>query len=174
MGYGIFNSTPGKKAGNAKREDGESNRVIAGNSDNGGAANVNWNHPGNPNDNIGFRLAVVSSPAEGKQCDLLLCLMGGSHCYIEALIQPPSILPISCKYDSRRRYFLLSKIFKSLQSLMRTFNRSSFILVFCKTGSFSDFDSWLAVTIPSIISSIISSIFCPIVYRSFLGKCGAN
>ena len=66
MGYGIFNSIPGKKAGNAKREDGESNRVIAGNSDNGGAANVNWNHPGNSNDNIGFRLAVVLSPIKGS------------------------------------------------------------------------------------------------------------
>lgn len=71
MGCGIFDSIPGKKAGNAKREDGESNRVIAGNSDNGGAANVNWNHPGNSNDNIGFRLAVVLSPIKRKQCDPL-------------------------------------------------------------------------------------------------------
>ena len=34
---------------------------MTGNSDNGGAANVNWNHPDNSNDNIGFRVAVVLS-----------------------------------------------------------------------------------------------------------------
>ena len=51
----------GKKAGNAKREPGDSNRVIVGNSDNGGAANANWDHPDNSNDNIGFRVAVVLS-----------------------------------------------------------------------------------------------------------------
>ena len=41
------------------RESGDSNRLIVGNSDNGGAANANWNHPDNSNDNIGFRVAVV-------------------------------------------------------------------------------------------------------------------
>lgn len=53
--------TRGKKVGNAKREPDESNRVIVGNSDNGGAANANWDHPDNSNDNIGFRVAVVLS-----------------------------------------------------------------------------------------------------------------
>lgn len=51
----------GKKMGNAKRDDGDSNRIIVGNSDNGGAANANWNSPENSNDNLGFRLAVVLS-----------------------------------------------------------------------------------------------------------------
>ena len=46
---------------NTKRDDGDSNRVIVGNSDNGGAANANWNRPENSNDNLGFRLAVVLS-----------------------------------------------------------------------------------------------------------------
>ena len=65
MGHRIF-FVPGKKAGNAKRDAGESNRVIAGNSDNGGAANTNWNHPGNSNDNVGFRLAVVCLLKKGN------------------------------------------------------------------------------------------------------------
>jgi len=41
MGYKDFILISGKRAGNAKREADESNRVIVGNSDNGGAANVN-------------------------------------------------------------------------------------------------------------------------------------
>jgi len=51
----------GKKMSNAERDDGDSNRIIVGNSDNGGAANANWNSPENSNDNLGFRLAVVLS-----------------------------------------------------------------------------------------------------------------
>lgn len=53
--------TRGKKVGNAKREPDDSNRVIVGNSDNGGAANADGDHPDNSNDNIGFRVAVVLS-----------------------------------------------------------------------------------------------------------------
>ena len=46
---------------NAIRESGDPNRMIVGNSDNGGAANANWNRSDNSNDNIGFRVAVVLS-----------------------------------------------------------------------------------------------------------------
>ncbi len=46
---------------NFKRDDGDSNRVIVGNSDNGGAANANWNDPENSNSNLGVRFAVVLS-----------------------------------------------------------------------------------------------------------------
>ena len=77
----------GKKMGNTKRDDGDSNRVIVGNSDNGGAANANWNRPENSNDNLGFRLAVVLS--------LYLIKIKDYERRLEALIQPPSILPIS-------------------------------------------------------------------------------
>ncbi len=52
-------SDSGKESRQCKRESGDSNRLIVGNSDNGGAANANWNHPDNSNDNIGFRVAVV-------------------------------------------------------------------------------------------------------------------
>lgn len=51
----------GKKMSNFKRDDDDSNRVIVGNSDNGGAANANWNHPENSNSNLGVRFAVVLS-----------------------------------------------------------------------------------------------------------------
>jgi len=34
------------------------NRLISGNSDNGGASYVNWND--NPNDNVGFRPLIIS------------------------------------------------------------------------------------------------------------------
>ena len=61
-------SASGKKASNAKRDDGDPNRVIVGNSDNGGAANANWNHPSNSNDNVGFRVAVVLSQPKYKTC----------------------------------------------------------------------------------------------------------
>lgn len=50
-----------KEKGQYTRESGDSNRLMVGNSDNGGASNVNWDHPGNSNDNIGFRAAVVLS-----------------------------------------------------------------------------------------------------------------
>lgn len=63
-----FNNLSGKKVSNAKRDDGESNRVIVGNSDNGGAANANWNHPANSNDNVGFRVAVVLSLTAQTNC----------------------------------------------------------------------------------------------------------
>lgn len=53
-------SIGGKEKGQYNRESGDSNRLVAGNSDNGGAANANWDHPSNSNDNIGFRAAVVS------------------------------------------------------------------------------------------------------------------
>jgi len=56
----------GKEKGQCIRESGDSNRLIVGNSDNGGAANVNWNHPDNSNDNIGFRAAVVLSSTEKR------------------------------------------------------------------------------------------------------------
>jgi hypothetical protein len=65
MSVGL-NPNAEKKAGNAKRDAGDSNRVIVGNSDNGGAANANWNHPDNSNDNLGFRLAVVFFPTKGS------------------------------------------------------------------------------------------------------------
>ena len=51
----------GKEGGQRKRESGDSNRLVVGNSDNGGAANVNWDQPDERNDNIGFRVAVVLS-----------------------------------------------------------------------------------------------------------------
>lgn len=54
-------SNSGKESGQRKRESGDSNRLVVGNSDNGGAANVNWNQPDERNDNIGFRVAVVLS-----------------------------------------------------------------------------------------------------------------
>jgi len=63
-----FNTLSEKKVSNAKRDDGESNRVIVGNSDNGGAANANWNHPANSNDNVGFRVAVVLSLTAQTNC----------------------------------------------------------------------------------------------------------
>ena len=44
-----------KMAGNIF-SDGDVNRLVAGNSDNGGLRDVNNDHPGNRNDNIGFRL----------------------------------------------------------------------------------------------------------------------
>lgn len=50
-----------KEEGQCKRESGDSNRLVAGNSDNGDAANANWDHPDNSNDNVGFRAAVVLS-----------------------------------------------------------------------------------------------------------------
>ena len=39
--------------------DGDVNRLVAGNSDNGGLRNVNNDHPSRRNDNIGFRLLIV-------------------------------------------------------------------------------------------------------------------
>ena len=51
----------GKKIGNIKRDDDGSNRVIVGNSDNGGAANANRYQPENSNSNLGVRFAVVLS-----------------------------------------------------------------------------------------------------------------
>lgn len=51
----------GKEKGQCERDSGDSNRVIVGNSDNGGAGNANWNHPDNENDNVGWRAAVVLS-----------------------------------------------------------------------------------------------------------------
>ena len=51
----------GKEKGQYTRESGDSKRLVMGNSDNGGAGNVNWDHPDNSNDNIGFRAAVVLS-----------------------------------------------------------------------------------------------------------------
>ncbi len=56
-----------KEKGQYTRESGDSNRLMVGNSDNGGASNVNWDHPGNSNDNIGFRAAVVLSSPKRKR-----------------------------------------------------------------------------------------------------------
>ena len=44
------------KDGKKYISDGDVNRLIAGNSDNGGLQDVNNNHPSDRNDNIGFRL----------------------------------------------------------------------------------------------------------------------
>lgn len=57
-------SIGGKEKGQCTRESGDPNRLVVGNSDNGGAANVNWDHPDNSNDNVGFRAAVVLSLSE--------------------------------------------------------------------------------------------------------------
>lgn len=47
--------------GNIKRDGTDSNRVIVGNSDNGGAANANRYQPENSNSNLGVRFLVVLS-----------------------------------------------------------------------------------------------------------------
>lgn len=57
----VVNTCFRKERGQCNRESGDSNRLVAGNSDNGGAANANWDHPSNSNDNVGFRAAVVLS-----------------------------------------------------------------------------------------------------------------
>lgn len=62
-----------KEEGQCTRESGDSNRLVVGNSDNGGAANVNWDQPGDTNDNIGFRAAVVLS---SKRIRPALCGVG--------------------------------------------------------------------------------------------------
>ena len=54
----------GKESRQLRRDSGDSNRVIVGNSDNGGAANANWDNPDNSDDNIGFRVAVVLALTE--------------------------------------------------------------------------------------------------------------
>ena len=59
----------------------DDNRLIGGNSDNGVLANVNDNWPDNHNDNLAFRLLIVSP-------------------YFFDLIQPPSILPISIRWET--------------------------------------------------------------------------
>ena len=88
----------------------------------------------------------------------------------EDLIHPPSILPISWRDDSSAKYFLLSRIFKSLHSRMNIFAKSSFALAFCNIGSFSAFDRLPAKVIASRKSRSAFSHRCPSVYLSFLGK----
>jgi len=68
-----------KESGQCERDSGESNRVIVGNADNGGAANANWNHPDNSNDNLGFRVAVVLFLKLREKYGLLLYYWSGPY-----------------------------------------------------------------------------------------------
>jgi len=45
------------------------NRLVGGNSNNGGLSNVNWNHASNHNDNIGFRplRAFLTAKQQGSE-----------------------------------------------------------------------------------------------------------
>jgi len=129
----------------------DSNRLIGGNSDNGGLTNVNYNWSDNHNDNIGFRPLIVSH-------------------YLKFFIQPPNILPISIRYSVRRWYFLLSMHLVSKETLSSIFKRSSLILAFCKTGIFCSRGRYPAVIIISIRLRAIWSIFCPRLYLLLLGK----
>lgn len=129
----------------------DSNRLIGGNSDNGGLTNVNHNWSDNHNDNIAFRPLI------------------DSHC-LAVLIQPPSILPTSIRYSARCWYFLLSIHLVSEEILSSIFRRSSLILVFCKTGSFCSWGRYPAVIINSTRFKATWSIFNPRVYFLLLGK----
>lgn len=89
----------------------DDNRLIGGNSDNGGLANVDNNWSDNHNDNVGFRPLIAA------------------HC-LTVLIQPPIILPISTSWEDRSWYLLLSIHFVSQESRINIFRRSSLMLTF--------------------------------------------
>lgn len=130
---------------------GHGNRLNGGNSDNGGLSNVNNWQSDDRNDNIGFRLQIA-----------LYSLI--------ALIQPPSILPISKSWEARVWYLLLSRHLVSVDMRISIFKISNFMLIFCKKGSFSSLGRYPAVIMSSIISTEIWSIFWPNVYLLVLGK----
>ena len=128
----------------------DDNRLIGGNPDNGGLANVNYNWSDNRNVNIGFRPLVVS--------------------HLTILIQPPNILPISIICDVSCWYLLLSRHFVSKDRRMRIFNRSSLTLTLLSVASFLSRGKYRAKIISSISSSEIISRRSPRVKRLTLGK----
>ena len=128
-------------------------KVVNGNFNPNGNLNVNRNlNADNHNPNLGGRSSVVGS------------------CYLSDFLQPPSILPISCRACSSWRYFLLSRACISLASLTSILRRSKEAIDFSSIGNFL---SGVVVPAAKTCSKIIKarlSIFCPRVKRSFLGK----
>ena len=119
-------------------------KVVNANFNPNGNLNVNWNlKADNHNPNLGGRSSVVGS------------------CYFSDFLQPPSILPISCRACSSWRYFLLSRAWISLASLISILRRSKETMALSRIVNFLS-----CVVIPAAItcSKIVKasvSIFCP-------------
>src|SRR3989344_390061 len=135
----------------------DENRVIVGNYDDD-RLNVNNNLGDNRNNNIGLSVSRQSSLL--SQDALLSGEYFVSYRSLVDLIQPPSILPVSSIISWSVIYFLVSITLTSFVRRRKTLKKLSLRLVFSRTGSFSDLESWLALRMPSNTSSIRFSHLC--------------
>ena len=94
----------------------------------------------------------------------------GEFCFNICPLQPPSIFPISSRYNERAIYFLLSKDLISHKTISIIFRVSSLRIVSRIHGNFSSFGRKVATEIASIVSINKVSILCPRVCLCNLGS----